>query len=390
MRMLLLAILLVPAAAGGQTSADFFDAYTVHDVQLLVNSRDWQEVRERYLEDIYVPADFVWRGIRVRNVAIRVRGLATRNAVKPGLRIDFNRYVDGQDFLGLSALVLDNTVKDPSVVREWASMSLIARMGQPAPRESFARLYVNGAYQGLYVLVEPVDSRFLARALGDGSGYLFEHRFLNGFYADYLGDDYNAYRVRFDAQTRQLEPDSVLYSPIRDLFYEVNQPMDAAWRERVGLLIDLPQMVTYVAIETFLAEMDGFLGTAGMANFYLHRGPDGPLHRLLAWDRDTTFQDVESSIFTRVEDNQLFRRALEFPDLRKLYLDVLETCARTASDGRWLEYEIMRAHLAIREAVREDTQKPYSYDDYEQAVAHLLAFAQRRPLFILNEIAGVR
>ena len=390
MRALLVFILLVPVVAEAQAAADLFDSNTLHEVQLLIHSRDWRDLRDRYVEDIYYPADFVWRGIRVRNVGVRVRGLATRSASKPGLRVDFNRYVAGQEFLGLSALVLDNVLKDPSAIREWASMAFIAQMGQPAPRESFARLYVNGVYEGVYVLVEPVDSRFLARTLGDGSGYLFEHRFLNGFYADYLGDNYDAYKARFDAQTHRLEPDAVLYSPIHDLFYEINQDLNGVWRERVDQLIDLPQLMTHVAIETFLSEVDGFLGTAGMANFYLHRGAGTVRHRLLAWDRDTTFQEIRSGILTRVEENALFRRALAFPDLRALYLDVLEGCARLSSEGRWLESEIQRAHSLIRDAVREDPRRPYSYDAYEQEIAHLLSFAQQRPAFVVSEVAKAR
>ena len=94
------------------------------------------------------------------------------------LRIDFNRYVGEQAFLGMSALVLDNALKDPSFMRERTSMAFIKRMGQPAPRESFGRVYINGAYEGLYTFVETVDSVFLARELGDGLGYLFEHKYV--------------------------------------------------------------------------------------------------------------------------------------------------------------------------------------------------------------------
>ena len=197
--------------------------------------RDLRELRERYLEDVYVPADFEWRGIRVRNVGVRVRGLATRSAIKPGLRIDFNRYVDGQTFLGMSAVVLDNALKDPSFVRERTSMAFIKRMGQPAPRESFGRVYINGAYEGLYALVEAVDSAFLARELGDGLGYLFEHKFADGFYGEFLGDDYAPYKLRFEPQTHRMESDYTLYAPIRELFREVNQDVDPVWRERVEL-----------------------------------------------------------------------------------------------------------------------------------------------------------
>jgi spore coat protein H len=388
-RVVLLVSLLWPAAAGAQVP-EFFDGGTLHDVRLYINSRDLQELRARYLEDFYVPADFEWRGIRVRNVGVRVRGLATRSAIKPGLRVDFNRYVAGQAFSGMAALVLDNALKDPSFIRERVSMAFIERMGQPAPREAFGRLYINGAYEGLYALVEVVDSAFLARQLGDGLGYLFEHKYLNGFFGEFLGDDYAPYKLRFEAQTHRLESDYTLYAPIRELFREVNLDVDGVWRERVSWFVDLPQLVTHVAIETFLGEFDGFLGGSGMANFYLYRPVATNVHRLLAWDRDTTFQEVESPIFARVSDNALMSRALRFADLRQLFLDVLEQCAHSAAQDRWLEREIYRAYQLSRDAALEDGSKPFSNEEYELAIAHLMSFAQRRPAFVLDEVAKAR
>src|SRR5687767_6137762 len=302
-RVLLLVLVLVPALAGAQTSDEFFDSRTLHEVRLYIHSADLRQLREHYLEDTYVPGDFEWRGIRVRNVGVRVRGLASRSARKLGLRIDFNRYVGERTFLGMSAVVLDNALKDPSFLRERTSMAFIRRMGQPAPRESFGRVYINGAYEGLYAFVESVDTRFLARELGDGLGYLFEHKFAGGFHGEFLGDDYAPYKVRFEPQTHRLESDYTLYAPIRELFREVNQDVDQVWRERVGWLVDLNQLVTHVAIETFLAEHDGFLGGAGMANFYLYRPVATNVHRLLAWDRDTTFQEIDAPIFARAAEN---------------------------------------------------------------------------------------
>src|SRR4029077_13811877 len=96
----LLLLLSTPRMATAQTTDDFFDSQTLQEVRLFINSRDLAELRERYNENKHYPADFLWRGVRVRNVAVRVRGLATRSAIKPALSIDFNHYIDGQNFLG--------------------------------------------------------------------------------------------------------------------------------------------------------------------------------------------------------------------------------------------------------------------------------------------------
>jgi spore coat protein CotH len=372
------------------TSADFFDSENMHEVRLLVSSRDLAELRERYMENKYYPADFVWRGIRVRNVGIRVRGLATRSATKPGLRIDFNRYITGQKFLGLNSIILDNELNDPAMIRERTSMAFIAHLGQPASRESFGRVYINGQYQGVYAFVEAMDKDYLARTLGENAGYLFDHKYIDGFHAEDLGDDLDLYKARFEAQTHRLEPDSILYSPIRDLFREVNHDVDAAWRSRVSEYIDLDQLVTYLAIENFLAENDGFVGWAGMANFYLYRQADSNTHRVLPWDRDNTFSDIELPIFSRTEDNALVRRALAFTDLRAKYLDTLEQCAHAASENGWLDQEIRRISALITDAVYEDTAKALSNEAYDQSVVFLTDFAKRRPVFVLDEVAKAR
>jgi spore coat protein H len=337
-----------------------------------------------------VPADFEWRSIRMRNVGVRVRGLATRSPVKPGLRVDFNRYVAGQTFLGMAAVVLDNALKDPSLIRERVSMAFITRMGQPAPRESFGRVFINGAYEGLYALVEPVDSAFLARQVGDGLGYLFEHKYINGFHGEFLGDEYAPYKDRFEAETHALESDYTLYAPIRELFREVNQNVDNVWRERVSWLLDLNQVITHVAIETFLSELDGFVGGAGMANFFLYRPVGTSVHRLIAWDRDTTFQQAGTPIFTRMEENAILSRALQFRDLRSLYLDVLEQCARAATEDRWLETEIYHAYDLIRDAVYADQAKRTSNEEFDVAIAEMVSFARQRPTFVLEEVAKAR
>jgi spore coat protein CotH len=388
--LLFLSIVLVPQLSFAETSDDLFDSRTLHQINLYIHSADLAQLRDRYNENTYYPVDLEWQGMRVRNAGVRVRGLASRSPIKPSLNIDFGRYVAGQEFLGLNELVLDNVLKDPSLIRERTSMAFITRMGHPAPRESFARVYINGAYEGLYTVVEAVDARFLARELGDGLGYLFELKFTNEFRAEDLGDDYGVYKQRFEARTHRLEPDSTLYAPIQALFHEANQNVDGTWRERVSWFIDLPQLVTYVAIETFLGEVDGFLGYAGMANFYLHRPVATNVHRLIAWDRDSTFQDIESDIFFRADENVLFRRAMLFPDLRSLYLDVLTDCARSAERERFLETEIQRADQLVRAAVAEDVSKPFSNDEYDRAVAHLRDFARRRPGVVLNAVARAR
>ena len=389
----ILSIVLLGAAAvdvSGQTADELFDPDVIHDVSLVMNSRDLRQLRERYQDNTYYSADFRWKGMRVRNVAVRSRGVGSRNDVKLGLRVDFNFYTTGQRFLGLTSLVLDNLWTDPSMIRERVALAVFDRMDQPTTRLSYARLYINEVYQGLYALVEPVDSSYLSRTLGERNGYLFEYRWRRPFFGEYLGEELAPYRELFEAETNRTASDTILYLPIHDLFREVNEAPDSVWRESVDRYLDLEQLVTYVAIETFLSERDGFAGYAGMANFFLYRSANSTRHRLLTWDRDNAFERIEFPIFERTEQSVILRRAFERRDLRARYLDVLERCARLAAEEGWLESAVVRAATLIAEVAREDERKQFSNEEFTAATAHLREFARRRSAFVLREVERAR
>src|SRR5262245_44680758 len=176
------------APASAQSSDDLFNESAVQTLQITMHSRDWEMLRANFTSNDFYPADVTWNGLRVRNVGVRSRGLGSRSGIKPGLELNFARYSSRAEFLGLKSLVLDNLTTDPSMIRERVAMELMRRLGIPASREAHAQLYVNGEYAGVYAVVEPVDTTFVARTLGDNSGALFEYHWLQPFFATYLGD----------------------------------------------------------------------------------------------------------------------------------------------------------------------------------------------------------
>jgi spore coat protein CotH len=383
-------VLLVAAAvspASAQTAADLFDPGVLHDLRLWINSRDLAALREQAATNTYYTADLEWRGLRVRSVGIRSRGSGSRNGTKLALRVDFNRYVSGQEFLGLRSLVLDNLWQDPSMLREHVAMALFAQLGQPSSRESFARLFINDEYQGVYGLVEPVDSRYLSRVLGERDGYLFEYRWLLAYYFEDLGDDLGAYATLFEAENHEHESRATAYTPIREMVRAINGAPDGRWKAETGRYIDLRQFVTLAAIEEFMAEWDGLIGYAGVNNFYLYRREGTDQHLFIPWDRDNAFYDLRASVFERAGENRLLRRALADPELRRHFQSELERCARTAERDGWLETTIVRGSSLIRPAALLDPRKPYSGADHDAAVATLLEFARARPRQVLSELA---
>src|SRR4029450_13973364 len=219
-----IATLLALASLQGQTSPaprltpeDLFDQNTVQDIRLSLNREDWAELKERYRENVYYQAELRWRGETVRNIGIRSRGRGSRSESKPGLRVDFNRYVTGQHFLGLKSVVLDNLTQDPAMLKERVVMRFFTEMGIPAPRVVHARLFVNDDFAGLYTVVESIDKDFLDRTLSENNGYLYEFKHTDPYGFEYLGSELEKYAEFFEPKTHEHDSMMALYRPIREL-----------------------------------------------------------------------------------------------------------------------------------------------------------------------------
>jgi spore coat protein CotH len=393
-----------PAFTQPLPSDQLFNSDVLQRIDLRLNSADWEKLKANFQENEYYPADLVYNGETVRNAGIRSRGLGSRSGTKPGLRVDFNRYTDDQTFLGLSAFVLDNLTQDPSAVHETVAMKLYANLGIPAPREAHVRLYVNNEYAGLYAAVEEINKQFLARiygAIGDdvqNDGGLFEFNYIDTWTFGYLGSDLAPYEDRFDRQTEENKADQDSYGPIETIVRQANELPPSQYLAVLGERLDLPGFMRYVAAQNFLAQNDGFLGYAGMNNFYLYRLENSIRHQFIAWDEDNAFAFADFPLTQRHDDNVLMRNAMQVPELRDAYYggvrDAMSAAGAAAGpDGvSWLEYEIRRQTDLISDALREDAVKPYSFDEFQDARGAMLLFARTRAPFVSESLrsAGYR
>lgn len=402
------ALAVQPRAAWAQDvdpSAAFFDDQRLHTIRLVVNPRDWDELRANFQLNLYYPCHFRWDDQVVRNVGIRSRGTGSRSGTKPGLRVDFNLYEASQQFLGLKSVVLRNNVQDPTHLHERLGMQLFTRLGLPAPREAHARLYVNDEYVGLYSIVENVDKKFLARHFNQDNGYLYEYDYNpddQPYRFESRGADPAAYSPKpFKPATHETDPDP---RPLADMVRVIAEASDVEFSRAIARYLDVDRLMIHTAIESFLTEVDGFVGDFGMNNFYVYRFEGGTRSTIIPWDKSEAFKGgVTQSIWHNVDDvpswlqNRLMTRVMRSPEWRGLYLDTLRRCADIVSepvpesgeDGErrnWLEAEIRRQYAQIRDASYEDQRKPFSDDEFEEGVQELIEFARERSDLVRRDV----
>src|SRR6185295_658120 len=245
---------LVASASGSAQSSssftidDFFDGSQLQEIRVTMDPADWAQLKDQFWVDTNYRCEMEWRGLVVKDAAIHSRGAGSRNGIKPGLGIGFDDFVPSQKFLSLKSVVLRNSVQDPTMIHERVSMEVFARMGLPSLREAHAKVYVNGNYVGLYLMVEPVDARFLTSHFGESSGYLFKYNWLgDGYRWEYLGDDPALYVPnRFEPKNHEAAPDAQW---IADMIKAVNLSPAAEFVTAVGKYIDMDTFLAQTAVE---------------------------------------------------------------------------------------------------------------------------------------------
>jgi spore coat protein CotH len=397
-RWLILILLFSPAPALAQTADDLFNGELLQEIRLDVHPYDWQQLEDNYLENTYYAADLHWvyngRVLDVEQVGIRSRGTGSRNPVKPGLRVDFDRYKSNRQYLGLKSLVLRNNAQDASMLHERVTFAFMRRLGIPVPRTAHARLFVNGEYMGLYTVVESIDQVFLQDRFQDGEAHLYEYdygRLDPPYFFEYRGDSPAHYFPKpFKPETHESDPQA---ERIVAMIRTINQVSDAQFESAVGEYLDWPAFIALLATEAYLAESDGIVGDFGLNNFYLYRQSATSRFQMLPWDRGQTFNSLNREALRNLHSNVLTRRAFlsgAAPRLRQMFEVALMNAAMTAGGpGGWLEQEIAREYNQVREAARQDTKKlcdfnqigslsPCTNENFEAAVAEMIQFARNR------------
>jgi hypothetical protein len=358
-----------PTPVGAAPSgAPIFDPSVLHEARLDLDASAWKALRDDYLSNQYYAANLTVDGVAVRQVGIRSRGEGSRSEEKPGLKVEFDKYVPGQEYYGYKSLVIDNLVQDSSMLRERLSFLVFEAMGIPAPRNAHARLTVNGEYWGLFALVEPVSKPFLEARLGEKSGTLFDYEWRFPYDFGWLGPAPSAYvPLPFEPETNEDKRD--VATGLVAFIRAMNETTGASFASTIAEQIDVDLFLTHVAVENALTEGDGVVGDFGLNNFYLYEYGAKNRFVFIPWDKDNSFRSNTWPLYRNLETNVLTRKLVADPAKRQLYADAVLRTVERFLNPRWLTPQLDIAYQQIRQAALADVRKPYTNPQFESAVS---------------------
>lgn len=155
-----------------------FDQSTVHKIEITMDG--WEDFIDNCTDEKYRACAVTIDGEAQGTVGIRAKGNTSLSSVtqydndRYSFKIEFDHYQKKKTYRGLDKLSLNNIIQDATYMKDYWSYTFMNQMGLASPLCSYAEIYVNGEYWGLYLAVEGVEEAFLERNYGEDYGELYK------------------------------------------------------------------------------------------------------------------------------------------------------------------------------------------------------------------------
>jgi spore coat protein CotH len=277
----------------------------------------------------------------------------------------------------VSQLNLHNCVRDPGSMNETIAYRLFNEGGVPASRTAYAKLFVtvpgkyDHQYFGLYSLVEDVGKDFIQEKLGVEKGALFKPVTPEPF-AD-LGDDWQKYNQTYDPKgeiTTEQKNRVIAFAKL------VSHADDSEFAKKLPEFLDLENFARYMALTTWLVDMDGILGVG--QNYYVYLHPKTHRFMFLPWDQDQTFGQFPRGSTPEQRENltihkpwsgesRFLERVFNSDQFKQLYLARMRELNETILKPELIRAQVDQLAPLLRSAVREES--PERLAGFDKAAA---------------------
>jgi spore coat protein CotH len=384
-----------PALAAPVTSCDA----ARHDSELrlpiwdlFVIDPSWDTLHEDVRADVEVGAQLCLAGV-LEPIRLELQGNSSRNREKRSFKIKFaddhelaQVGFEADESTTIDKVYLKAFWGDQSLVREAVAFDLWREMGHSAPRTGFANLRINGAYWGLYAVVEPVDDEYLERNGYPAGGHLYKATRKHGSRADFEPGR-NLDRA-FDDKSD--EDDTNSREDLEQLVETLQEtPLDEAAFERdidpIFPIADYIERLVWVAVTRN--------GDAVAQNFYLYNAPRDGHDRWyqIPWDSDlcmgASWRDRDAVVPPGVSlmldgGNYFGRRLTRVPGLRERYIDRFREVLDEVLTEDVMLHHLERHAARVRHDLLEDQHRWQRNVTPDEAFSVIREFLIERPAFL--------
>lgn len=365
----------IPFRAFAADGDSIWAANFIHDIYFTFSQTSyWDTLLTNHTADIDTRCDMIFDGRSMPSVGIKMKGNSSFNnpSNKKSFKVDLNEFVAGQDFDGIKKFNLNNSFKDPTLMREKICLDFMIRHGITAPRCTYARVYLNGVYWGLYTVVEESNSKFLKQNYSDNDGNLYKGD-PNGDLKWY-GNTASSYYSRYSLET---DSNATSWNDLVHLIDKINNTATADFYDSLETVFDSWSFVYYMAACNMFVNLDSYIGSGH--NYLVYNDSTGQHFRWIAWDVNEAFgnfnlgmpiSQLETLPYNYVNQPQnrpLATKMLADANYHAMYISALCNMMQDFSNAAMDPYIDSLANL-IRADVYADTLKMYSNQDFENNI----------------------
>ncbi len=334
----------------------------------------------------YRPSEDPTEDIVIENVGIRLKGRASFRTLdeKAAFKVKFNEFVQGQRFLGLRRLTLNNMVQDPSMVRERLTYWFFRELHLPASLCNHARVYVNGQFYGLYANVQSLDDEFLQYHYENPDGNLY----------DTYNDEYHIDFKPGSEDNFQLETNTTIgdKSDLTAAIEALNRPIQN-FIEDAESVINLNEFLGTGAAQAIISDWDGYFGAAN--NYKVYHDPESDLFELFPWGLDQTLgiQDMKyNKLNYRIDGSNsdrpnglVFERCKWNQACNTRYREAV-ALALSVWDSLPLTDELYTILDQSLDSILEDKRRPHSDQVVRTSIEQVERFVEQRGDIVRNQL----
>jgi len=372
-----------------------FNSPQIHTVKLYFSQSHWWDSLVAYYPlDKKMLASMEVDGLWFDSVGAQFKGNSSYNNMsqKKPFKVDLNEFVSGQDIDGLKKFNLNNGFKDPTFLREKMTLDFCRRHGIPAPRCTYANLYLNDTLWGLYTFIEQVDKTYLGINFNDNDGNLFKGDPMGSL--QWYGPADTSYFHRYELKTNDSLND---WSDLVHLLDKINNTAPQYFYDSMETYMSTSSFIKYWAMNILFANLDSYNGSGH--NYYLYHDPDMEKFYFIAWDVNEAFGCFTLGMSTsQLENLNISYLPNGRPLVQKMLADQsyfnqykLTFCDYILQDfnSAFLDPIIDSISDLLRTSVYADTKKFYTNQQFEDNRTISTGGAPGLKPFISNRVASI-
>jgi spore coat protein CotH len=354
-----------------------FDESFVHRIDVTFQQTSfWDSLSNYYDEGFnfgtdvkYMMGSVTVDGTVIDSIGVKQKGFFSNwgagDSFKKPLKISMNQYVSSQKYDGLRKINLSNGFQDPSMMRDALAYKFMRSAGLDVPRTAYTKLYLNGTYWGLYLMVEEVDKRALKNWYTADSGNLF--KCINNTSLEYQGNSAANYQDEFELQTNETAND---WSRLIYLTKKIGTPQ-ANFEDSILQVLNIDQYLYVLAADIIMYNWDSYYDHG--RNFFLYQNPETNLMDWIPWDYNLAFSTSTTDLiidYSQTLDGpkQLVKKIQEDPELRSSFFDHVCILMDNYFTLGNLESYINTTAALIRPELNTDNNKFFSIGDFDASI----------------------